>query len=141
MTDRRSDRTDAGRSAPLDADLAALLREAYAPPADDTYWAGLETRIMARVRSAPAVATEWWHVLSEWRTAGLVAAGLLLSLAGASLLHEQRLASQARELAAGAAYWTVFDGATDGTAIAFTVSPSTDPDERIVDRYLYVPEP
>ena len=82
-------RIDNSRSAGDDPAVTALLRATYAAPADDSYWQGLEQRVMSRIAESPVVA--WWSVLSEWRTAGAVAATLALALAGATLLREVSL--------------------------------------------------
>jgi hypothetical protein len=82
-------RTDNERSAGADADVTALLRAAYAAPRDEGYWQGLEQRVMSRLNESPVVA--WWSVLSEWRTAGAIAATLALLLAGATLVRDVAL--------------------------------------------------
>jgi hypothetical protein len=72
----------------LDAQLASVIRSAYAPPVDpageDRYWAGLEQRVMARVAGgAEALETErYWGVLGRWAQTGLIAAVALLAVAG-----------------------------------------------------------
>jgi len=64
--------------------VVTLIREAYAPPDaaawPDVYWAGLETRIMARV-SAEAE-KGWWAELVPWARVGLVAAAAIFAFAG-----------------------------------------------------------
>ncbi|HUQ47238.1 MAG TPA: hypothetical protein VM053_03220 [Gemmatimonadaceae bacterium] len=74
----------AGRadSESLGQPLTGLVRDAYLPalPAEsDAYWAGLEQRIMARVRAEGAEAG-WWSVLAPWAQAGLVAATAIFAL-------------------------------------------------------------
>lgn len=62
--------------------LKGLVRDAYLPasPAEsEAYWAGLEQRIMARVRSEGAE-SGWWAVLAPWAKAGLVAATAIFAL-------------------------------------------------------------
>lgn len=137
-----SERTPSDRSAGADPAITDALTSLYASPADEQYWAGLEGRIMSRLRQADTP-LEWWNVLAEWkvaRVAGLVAAGLMLTLAGFSLWKERRIDAELRQLAAGAAYWTVFDLSNDEDAtIAFTV-PSGDRKAR-ADRHLFNAEP
>lgn len=94
-------RIDMERSAGADPDVTARLRAAYAAPVDDGYWQGLEQRIMARLNESPVVA--WWSVLSEWRTAGAIAATLALLLAGATVVREVTLQRTTRETVARAA--------------------------------------
>lgn len=137
------DTPDSGHELPLDASTRAALGAQYAAPSDASYWQALEGRIMARVRDAVRAETprEWWMVLAEWRSAGLVAASLMLALAGAAMYHEYRIDRDIRELAAGAAYWTVFDGLTDNVSIAVSVPASSDSGAAVVERHLYTNEP
>ncbi len=133
-------RASADRSPIEDPELTTVLRALYAAPADDGYWTGLEGRIMARLRRAEEQG-EWWGVFAEWRAAGLVAAGLMLTLAGAALWKEYRMESEASQLAAGAAHWTVFDGPTDDMTIAFSVPGSRARTSGASDRYMFTAEP
>ena len=120
------------RSPGADPAVTTLLRAAYAPPADEAFWTSLEARVMSRIQEATPEA--WWTVLSEWRGAGLVAAALALLLAGGTLVREQQLAESARQLAAGAAYYTVFEDGSGDFSMAFTIPT----DEPVVapERYL-----
>ncbi len=69
-----------------DARLSAMLRDVYAPPADPSYWEGLETRIlslvaahrMGVVRLQPSL----WSVLGKWSAPGMAAAAALVIVAG-----------------------------------------------------------
>jgi hypothetical protein len=145
MTHDETTRT--GHEEPERPELTALLREAYAPPAGDLYWKGLERRIMAQVREQgreDARSREpdaWWMVLAQWRGVGLVAATLALLLTGALVAHEQRLAENARQLAAGAAYYTVFDGPSEAVSVAFTVPARGPVPAEAPERYLDPLEP
>lgn len=138
----------AGRETPdrspiTDPELATALRAVYAAPTDDRYWSGMEDRIMTRLRQAETP-LEWWNVLAEWRVArvaGLVAAGLMLTLAGFSLWQERQIEQDLRELAAGAAYWTVFDMESDDVNIAFTVPSGRSGNKPTADRHLFNVEP
>jgi hypothetical protein len=65
---------------PRDDELHAALRVEYGRPADATYWAFLERRIMARITSEGA--REWWSWFPAWSRAGLAAAALALAVAG-----------------------------------------------------------
>jgi hypothetical protein len=78
------DRTDLRAEDDSDANLTGLLREVYAPPAEGAYWAGLETRIMARIahhRDA-VIPVNWWSDLAGWTAPGMAAAALLFVAAG-----------------------------------------------------------
>ena len=92
---------DHGRSDGADAELTALLRATYAAPRDNSYWAGLEQRVMSRLNDSPI--TAWWSVMSEWRTAGAVAAAVALLLVGGTVVRELSIEQSAREIAARAA--------------------------------------
>ena len=70
-----------------DEDLTEALRTLYAPPAGEQYWAGLEQRVMARIAASEESA--WWNAFERWKRAGMVAAALLLSLVGLTLMHFQ----------------------------------------------------
>lgn len=78
-------RIDNERSAGEDPVVTSLLRAAYTAPDDDSYWQQLEQRVMTRISESPVVA--WWSVMSEWRTAGAIAATIALLLAGATVLR------------------------------------------------------
>jgi hypothetical protein len=78
-----------GPSGPADSDslsepLKGMIRSAYSPPVSDSdsYWAGLETRIMARVRAEGADDSNWWSVLAPWAQAGLIAATAIFAVSG-----------------------------------------------------------
>lgn len=94
-------RTNMERSPGADPSVTMLLRAAYAPPADDAFWAGLEQRIRARLHEQPA--STWWSVLSEWRVAGVIAATLALLISGATILNDRALEEANRRYAAEAA--------------------------------------
>jgi hypothetical protein len=62
--------------------LTGLVRDAYLPASpteSEAYWAGLEQRIMARVRNEGSE-QGWWSVLAPWAQAGLVAATAIFAL-------------------------------------------------------------
>lgn len=127
-------RTGTERSPGADPAVTALLRAAYAAPADDTYWESFEQRVMSRIAESAPVA--WWAVFSEWRQAGVIAATIALLLAGATMVREQQLAEGARQMAAGAAYYTIFDDFDGDVSVAFTAPEGeTTPDE-VPERYL-----
>lgn len=112
------------RSPGADPAVTTLLRAAYAPPADEAYWKTLEARVMSRLQEATPEA--WWTVLSEWRSAGLVAATLALLIAGGTVVREQQRAETERQLAAVAAYYTVFDD-SDDLSMTITIPPDSSP--------------
>ncbi len=123
-----------------DPQLTEALGELYCAPAEESYWAGLEDRIMARVRQGEQQG-EWWTVFVEWRAAGLVAAALMLTLAGSALYKDYQIDRDLRKLAAGAAAWTVFDLSDDDMSIAFSV-PTAKPEQTgSASRYLFTAEP
>ena len=79
---------------PRDDELYAALRVEYGLPAESSYWAFLERRIMARIGSESA--REWWSYFPNWSRAGLAAAALALAAAGVAAWQTRR----AQEVAA-----------------------------------------
>ena len=65
---------------PRDDELHAALRVEYGLPAESSYWAFLERRIMARITAEGT--REWWSHFPAWSRAGLAAAALALMAAG-----------------------------------------------------------
>jgi hypothetical protein len=63
-----------------DDELHATLRAEYARPAESSYWAFLERRIMARITSEGR--REWYSYFPAWSRAGLAAAALAMLVAG-----------------------------------------------------------
>jgi hypothetical protein len=83
------DNEDFDRDPAVTLQLRSLLR----PPAEQSYWDGLEARIMARVRSdesgaswplrttgALAAIGAWWEPFAQWRRIGGMAAAAALGL-------------------------------------------------------------
>jgi hypothetical protein len=69
-----------------DEAVAGLLREMYAPPADEGYWAALEASIMARVTGERG---SWRDVFAGWVPAGVAAAAVALGVLGLALWQER----------------------------------------------------
>ena len=65
---------------PRDEELRAALRVEYTSPAENSYWAFLERRIMARITSEGT--REWYTYFPAWSRVGLAAAALALAVAG-----------------------------------------------------------
>lgn len=65
---------------PRDDELHAALRVEYGVPAEASYWAFLERRIMARITTEGT--REWYSYFPAWSRAGLAAAALALAAAG-----------------------------------------------------------
>jgi hypothetical protein len=128
-------RIDNERSAGDDPDVTALLRAAYAAPRDDRYWQGLEQRVMARLSESPVVA--WWSVLSEWRTAGAIAATLALLLAGATVVREVSFEQSRRETVARAAIESGIPGEDATFSFGGRNRPAPDAPERYLDPFDY----
>lgn len=83
-----SDMSDDARGPALVRDdaLTNELRAIVAPPADPSYWDGLERRIMARIARGQEGA-RWWALPERVYQIGLIAAGLILILAGSVYLR------------------------------------------------------
>jgi hypothetical protein len=67
------------------------LRELHAPPATESYWSGLEARIMARIADADSA---WWSELGRWTRPALVAAAMLVIGAGLLVFRSRDEATQ-----------------------------------------------
>ena len=73
-----------------DDELTRELRAIVAPPADATYWEGLEQRIIARIERAREERA-WWALSERTYQFGLIAAGLTLIVAASVFLRDQAL--------------------------------------------------
>lgn len=67
--------------------LTGLIRDAYAPPGGENYWAGLEQRIVSRISAEATGDTPWWNVLAPWAKPALIAAAAIFAIAG--VINEQ----------------------------------------------------
>jgi hypothetical protein len=76
---------------PEDDEVTRGLRELVAPPADESYWAGLEARIMARIGIADP---GWWTELGRWARPALAAAAILVIAAGLLVFRTRDAATQ-----------------------------------------------
>ncbi|MEY4007063.1 MAG: hypothetical protein RLZZ467_75 [Gemmatimonadota bacterium] len=93
-----------------DDELTTRLRALVAPPTDPAYWAGLESRILARVRQGREAAA-WWALPERIYRIGLLAAGLTLIVAGSVSLRHRALETRM-------AYETILDSADDAPVFA-----------------------
>ncbi len=84
MSDYLKLHTDGG-----DDDIARGLRELYAAPVDETYWRGLEARILSRLNEVPSIA--WWDELDRWMRPALVAAAIALIAVGVALFRARQM--------------------------------------------------
>lgn len=84
-----------------DDELTEHLRAIHAPPGGESYWAGLERRIMARIEQG-AEEGRWWALSERTYQLGLLAAGLTLIVAGSVYLRS-------RAVEARMAYETVIE--------------------------------
>jgi len=131
-------RTNMERSPGADPGVTMLLRAAYAPPAEEEFWAGLQQRIVSRLQDAPTVS--WSAAVCEWRTATLVAATIALLVTGATIMREQTLDATTRRLAAGAAYFNT-EGLPEGEPVTITVRARDSIPADLPERYLNPFEP
>lgn len=69
-------------------DLTRELRAIVAPPAEASYWDGLEQRILARIERGREERA-WWAVSERAYQIGLIAAGVTLIVAASVFLREQ----------------------------------------------------
>jgi len=68
-----------------DDELDGALRELYAPPSDDSYWASLERRILQAVGAERP--REWWSYFPGWVRLGLSAAAAAALVAALASSH------------------------------------------------------
>jgi hypothetical protein len=78
------------RWTPSDDELTESLRAHYAAPGDSGYWSALEARILAHVARSAQV-EGWWSALADMARPALAAAAILMLVAGAAVVHTQRL--------------------------------------------------
>lgn len=121
---------DSPRAAAGDDRVRALLRDLYAAPADPAYWAGLEARVLARVREGGEATLEWWQLVGRWSRGAALAAGVGGLAAAAALF-------QLRDAEARAAYEAVVETtpAISLTAVARTTATPAD-DREATLRYV-----
>jgi hypothetical protein len=131
-------RTNEARSPGADPTVTMLLRAAYAPPADDDYWAGLQQRIVSRLQDAPSVTC--WSAICEWRTVGLVAATLALLVSGATIMRDQALDATSRRIAAGTVYVNPAE-VPEGVPVVITVHARDSVPQNMPERFLNPFEP
>ena len=84
MSDHLKLHTDGG-----DDDITRGLRKLYAAPEGDSYWRGLEARILARLTSAPSIG--WWDELDHWMRPALAAAAVVLIAAGVAMFRASQM--------------------------------------------------
>lgn len=116
----------------LDDPLTALIRDAYAPPGGDSYWPGLEGRIMARIASHSETDAPWWNVLAPWARPALVAAAAIFALAGvvnqqfvesdSQLAYDSILQSVTPDVVATSEEIISVERGTDGATISYFLS-------------------
>jgi len=82
-----------------DEQVTRGLREIYAAPVDDSYWRGLEARILSRLTESSVVSITWWDELQGWARPALVAAAIVLLAVSVAMFRsyqtEQRMAYEA----------------------------------------------
>ena len=91
-------RNDNGHGPDADPRVTDLLRSRYAAPQDETYWNGLEERVLMHIN---VLRPSWWSGFGEFRTAdirnaGLIAATIALLVAGATFVRESERSASAR---------------------------------------------
>ena len=105
-------RNDNGHGPNADPRVTDLLRSHYAAPQDETYWNGLEERVMLGVTRGIVRINDlrpaWWSGFGEFRntdirTAGLIAATIALLVTGATFVRKAELDASARAMAQRAA--------------------------------------
>jgi hypothetical protein len=108
------------RWTPSEYEVTEALRAQYAAPSDPGYWSALEARILAHVARGAQV-EGWWSALAEMARPALAAAAILVLVAGAAVVHSQRL--EARN-----AYASVISAAPPSVETAARTSSVVDGD-------------
>lgn len=116
----------------LDESLTALIRDAYEPPGGDSYWPGLEQRIMARVASHVEGDAPWWNVLAPWGRPALFAAAAIFAIAGvvnqqfldsdSQLAYDSVLQSVTPDVVATSEEIISVERGTDGATLSYFLS-------------------
>lgn len=73
-----------------DAELTNALRALYAAPADESYWDGLEARVLARL-GRDSDGAVWWGALAAMMRPGLAAAAALMLAAAVAMLRSHQI--------------------------------------------------
>jgi hypothetical protein len=76
-----------------DDEVTEHLRAIYAPPVEESYWTGLERRILARLEKGSEEG-RWWALSERTYQIGLLAAGLTLIVAGSVFLRSRAVDSR-----------------------------------------------
>jgi hypothetical protein len=84
MTDHLKLHKDEG-----DEEITRGLRRIYAAPEGDSYWRGLEARILLRLTGAPTIG--WWDELDRWMRPALAAAAAVLIAAGVAIVRSYQV--------------------------------------------------
>jgi hypothetical protein len=110
------------RWTPGRADLTEALRAHYAPPADESYWDGLEARILAHVARGGDVEL-WWSALADMARPALAAPATSTRMA-AAVMHT-------RQMDARDAYASVISAAPPSVETSARLSTVPDGDATI----------
>ena len=78
------------RLTPSEDEVTEALRALYAAPSEPGYWSALESRILAHVARGSQL-EGWWFAFGEIARPALAAAAILVLVAGAAVVHTQRL--------------------------------------------------
>lgn len=136
-------RNDDGHRPDADPRVTDLLRSQYAAPQGESYWNGLEERVMQHVtRHVTRIGERrpaWWSGFGEFRAAdirnvGLIAATIALLVAGATFVREAEREATARELAARAAVESALPLPLDDATLTSRMRPHLAEDAP--ERYL-----
>lgn len=130
-------RNDNGHGPDADPRVTDLLRSHYAAPLDETYWNGLEERVLMHIN---VLRPSWWSGFGEFRTAdirnvGLIAATIALLVAGAAFVREAELDANARAMAQRAAVESAMPLPLDDARLTSRVRVSLPEDAP--ERYLH----
>jgi hypothetical protein len=107
------------------------LRRMYAAPAGESYWRGLEARILSRLTETSR-SPGWWDELDRWMRPALVAAAVVLLAAGVAMVR-------AHEVEQEVAYEAMLTPAPSALPLETAVRPVLQEQRETTFRYLMTP--
>ena len=115
-----------------DDDTTRALRKVYAAPESETYWHGLEARILSRLTETAHIRFGWWDELDRWMRPALVAAAVVLLAAGVAMFREHQVEQEV-------AYEAMLTPAPSALPVETAVRPVLQEQRETTFRYLMTP--
>jgi len=115
-----------------DDDTTRALRSVYAAPESETYWRGLEARILSRLAVTTQIRLGWWDELDRWMRPALVAAAVVLLAAGVAMFRQRQVEQEV-------AYEAMLTPAPSALPVETAVRPVLQEQRETTFRYLMTP--